>query len=196
VTHAGGDAAAGPTSTGAGSRWRWRWCWTSTAATFLVDDGALDPRLTTTLLALDPYVVLRSVGDWPVAGREAMADLHGADLIGQPEDNPCQVLIEHGLAAHGLSPTFVFRSVDNGAAQAMVRSGMGRAVMPYLAVDPDDARIEVATLDPPIPPRRIVVAQRAGRTLHPAAAGFVRHARDVCTELTGDSVAVAEIGAG
>ena len=40
--------------------------------------------------------------------------------------------------AAGVRPDYVFRSQDNGAVQGMVRSGMGRAMMPYLAIDPDE----------------------------------------------------------
>ena len=148
--------------------------------TFLVDDDP-GPGLDITFLALDPYVLVTRAGTGP-RGPELIATLHGAPLIGQPERNVCQVLIERSLTDHGVAPQWVFRSVDNGAVQAMVRAGMGQAVMPYLAVEADDPGIDVVHLDPPIPARRIVLARRAGRTLHPAADDFIRHARDVCAE--------------
>lgn len=83
--------------------------------------------------------------------------------------------------------------MDNGAVQAMARSGMGRAVMPYLAVEADDPGIDIVDLDPPIPERRIALARRAGRTLHPAADDFIRHAGDVCTERVAEQLAAARV---
>ena len=47
-------------------------------------------------------------------------------------------------------PTFVFRTFDNGAQLAMVRAGMGWAVMPLLAVDTRDPAIDLRPLAPAI----------------------------------------------
>jgi DNA-binding transcriptional LysR family regulator len=148
---------------------------------FLVDDSD-DPGLQKTFLTYDPYVLLTPAGRGPSEGRTAIAALEGTPMIGQPEANVCQMLIDRALADHHVQPTWVFRSVDNGAVQAMVRSGMGQALMPYLACDPDDPLVDLVEVDPPIPPRRIVLIRRAGRTLHPAADDFVRHAQEVCAE--------------
>ena len=150
--------------------------------TFLIDVQP-EPGLDVTVLAYDPYVLLAPAGSRPAGATVAIDDLDGAALIGQPEGSVCQVLVDDALADHRIAPTWVFRSIDNGAVQAMVRSGMGEALMPLLAIDATDPSIQVVEVDPPIPPRRIVVARRAGRTLHPAADEFVRHARDVCAEL-------------
>jgi DNA-binding transcriptional LysR family regulator len=152
---------------------------------FLVDDAA-DPGLQKTLLTHDPYVLLTRAGDGPAGGVTTMEALHGAAMIGQPEANVCQLLIDRALTANHVQPSWVFRSVDNGAVQAMVRSGMGQALVPYLACDPDDPLVDVVEIDPPIPPRRIVLARRSGRTLHPAADEFERHARQVCAERLAD----------
>lgn len=157
--------------------------------TFLIDDEH-EAGIDATFLALDPYVLLRRAHRSGPAGPQPMSGLDGAPLIGQPVGSLCQELVDRALATHRVSPKWVFRSMDNGAVQAMVRSGMGQAVMPYLAVEPDDPEIEVVDLDPPMPPRRITVARRAGRTLHPAADDFVRHARDVCAERVAERIAV------
>ena len=74
--------------------------------------------------------------------------LHGAPLVGVPAENLCQRLVDRRLDALGVEPIYVFRSIDNGAIQAMVRSGLGRAVMPYLTIDPDDPGVVVQELDP------------------------------------------------
>ena len=80
----------------------------------------------------------------------------------------------------------MFRSIDNGAIQSMLRSGLGRAVMPYLTIDPDDPGVVVQELDPEVPPRRIAIGRRAGRTLAPSASRFIELAIEVTSELTDD----------
>ncbi len=65
----------------------------------------------------------------------------------------------------------------------MVRAGMGVAVMPLLCVEPDDPRISLHTLDPPIPDRSIFVAWRPGRTLSPVAARFLELAVEIVGEM-------------
>lgn len=141
-------------------------------------DAEPDPSLHSTLLGYDPFVVLARRGDLdgPVA---TPADLHEHPLVGQPDSNVCQGLIDRRLADIGVRPDYVFRSVDNGAVQGMVRSGMGRAVMPYLAIDPDDPEIVVLELDPPIAPRTVQLTRRAGRSLPPAADRFEAIASEV-----------------
>jgi DNA-binding transcriptional LysR family regulator len=110
-----------------------------------------------------------------VAGEEPM--------IGQHE-NSCQLLNEAGLRSSGIDPAYVFRTNDNGTVAAMVRAGMGVAVLPLLCTEPDDPRTELHPLTPAIPARRISIAWRAGRTLSPVAQRFVELADDVGAELT------------
>jgi len=148
--------------------------------TFTVDVD--DDRVESERLGYDPFVVLVRAGDAP--GPVATpADVSDHPLIGQPAGNVCQTLIERRLRDAGIRPDYVFRSLDNGAVQGMVRSGMGRAIMPLLAVDPADPGIEVLPLDPPIPPRTIQLTRRAGRTLPPAAERFTGIAREVGAEV-------------
>jgi DNA-binding transcriptional LysR family regulator len=141
-------------------------------------DASDDDRVESEVLGYDPFVVLVRTGDAP--GPVATpADLTDHPLIGQPSANVCQALIDRRLDAAGIRPDYVFRSVDNGAVQGMVRSGMGRAIMPLLAIDPDDPGIEVLPLEPPIAPRTIQLTRRAGRSLPPAAGRFAEIAREV-----------------
>ena len=143
---------------------------------FTVD--AADDRVDSEVLGYDPFVVIVRRGDAP--GEVATpADLTDHPLIGQPASNVCQLLIDRRLADVGIRPDYVFRSQDNGAVQGMVRSGMGRAIMPMLAIDPDDPGIEVLPLEPPIAPRTIQLSRRAGRSLPPAAERFAEIAREV-----------------
>lgn len=147
---------------------------------FTVDvDG--DERIDAQRLGYDPFVVVVQAGDAP--GPVATpADISDTPLIGQPPSNVCQTLIDRRLAEAGVRAEYVFRSIDNGAVQGMVRSGMGRAIMPLLAVDADDPGIEVLALEPPIPPRAIQLSRRAGRSLPPAAERFAEIAREVAAD--------------
>lgn len=150
---------------------------------FTVDCPASD-ALGVEVLGQDPFVLIARADEVP-AGTTSMpvAELDGAPLIGQPIDNVCQALVEARLTGAGVTPDYVFRSMDNQAVQGMVRSGMGRAVMPMLAIDSDDPGIVVLDVDPPIEPRTVQLARRAGRSLPPAADRFTELARAVCAEL-------------
>ena len=83
----------------------------------------------------------------PRRARTRRPQLNGASLVGYPPSS-CQHDIEDGLRACGVDPTFVFRTYDNGAQLAMVRAGMGWAVMPLLAVDTRDPEIDIRSLAP------------------------------------------------
>ena len=146
---------------------------------FLVGDvGAFESRD----LLTDPFVLIARPGQFPV-GPVDVGDLIDEPMIGQHE-NSCQLLNEAGLRSAGIDPAYVFRSNDNGTVAAMVRAGMGVAVLPLLCTEPDDPRTALHPLIPAIPARRISIAWRAGRTLSPAAERFVELADDVGAELT------------
>ncbi len=142
-----------------------------------------DGRFEVIELCEDPFVLVTPRAGMPPGQPATVAHLNQTPLIGQQPNDACQTRIESGLARAGVRPNFVFRSNDNGAVQAMVRAGMGHSVMPLLAVDFNDPDIEVHELDPPIPPRVIALALRAGRSRSPAVEHFVRLAIEVCASL-------------
>ena len=131
-------------------------------------------------LMIDPFVLLSSHPDTP--STVDPATLRGMPMIGQ-SPCACQLSIDRSLMDYGVVPDYVFRTNDNAAVQAMVRAGMGQAILPYLAVDTNDRGVVVSALDPPIPPRVISLARRRGRTLAPAADRFIELAADVCGSL-------------
>ena len=133
------------------------------------------------LLLTDPFVLIARPGQFP-SGPVSLAAFADEPMIGQ-HPNSCQLLNEAGLRSAGLDPSYVFRSNDNGTVAAMVRAGMGVAVMPLLCTEPEDPRIELHPLDPPIPGRQVSIAWRAGRTLSPTARAFVELTIAVCAEL-------------
>ena len=155
---------------------------------FTVD--ATDERLSCQVLGYDPFVVLVAADD-PIGGAATPTDISDHPLIGQPSTNVCQRLIDQRLVSAGIRADYVFRSQDNGAVQGMVRSGMGRAIMPMLAIDPDDPGIRVLPLDPPLASRTIQLTRRAGRSLPPAADRFAAIAEQVSADRLRPEPAVA-----
>lgn len=147
--------------------------------TFLIGEPD-DPAVESVTLLVDPFVLVSpNTGIAPVVdpGR-----LGGVAMIGQ-SPCACQLSIDRSLRDLGVEPDYVFRTNDNAAVQAMVRAGMGCAILPHLAVDRTDPGVVVSTMDPPIAPRVLVLARRKGRTLPPAAERFIELAQAVCALL-------------
>jgi len=141
-----------------------------------------DKRLDLIELGTDPYVVLVAAsGPLAAAARSrgfpAQA-LVGVPLIGQYGTEQ-QRHIDRGLREAGIPPRYVFRSRDNGAVQAMVRAGLGAAVLPQLAVDASDADVIIRPLDPPIPARTLYIALPKGAQPSPATQQLVALARRI-----------------
>lgn len=148
--------------------------------TFLAADEAPD-GIAYEELFVDPFVLVAlpdDVGEGPVP----VSALRGRALIGQ-QDNLCQQRVDDNLRACGLDPDYVFRANDNAAVIGMVRANVGMAVMPLLAVDLDDPRVAIRDLDPPIPPRRVSIGWRRGRTLSPTAQRCIELAREMTAPL-------------
>jgi DNA-binding transcriptional LysR family regulator len=143
--------------------------------------GHRDGDLESMLLLDDPFVLVAPTGELP-EGLYPTAALDQAALVGYPPSS-CQLDVENGLRAAGATPTFVFRTYDNGAQMAMVRAGMGWAVMPLLAVDTRDQELDIRFLSPEIPPRQICLVWRRGRTQSPVAARMIELARQVAAHL-------------
>ena len=133
-----------------------------------------DDRVESLLVREDPMMVVVPPS-WVADGAEvfALADLTGRPMIGQSVMDSCQRRIDAGLAGAGVEANYVFRTNDNGAVQAMVRAGIGAAVMPLLAVDVADHGVRVLRPEPELPLRRIELVWRRGRTRTAAATRFV-----------------------
>jgi DNA-binding transcriptional LysR family regulator len=144
--------------------------------------GSFDPHVyESEVLLADPFVLLAPLGEF-ADSTVRIADLAGRQMIGQQE-NSCQRLNEAGLRAGGIEPDYVFRTNDNGAVAAMVRAGMGVAVLPRLCVERDDPRVSLHDLEPRIPDRIISIMWRRNRALSPAAERFIGLAREVCADI-------------
>ncbi len=137
-------------------------------ATFLI--APVDDRrdLNVREVLRDPFIAMVPTDD-PARQCLSPADLEARPLIGH-DRCVCHELAEQGFRSAGITPTFVFRSNDNVAVQAMVRAGIGTAVMPALSVDADDPGVRLVRIEPPLPARRILLAIGARPT--PTAALF------------------------
>lgn len=137
--------------------------------TFLVGP-VMDTRVDVREVCRDPFVAMVA-SHHPVRDEVALRDLEGQPLIGH-QSCVCHEMVDAGLRAAGVEAHFAFRSNDNGAVQAMARAGLGVAVMPLLAVDPEDPGVRIVPLAPHLPERQILVAlPRTGAT--PVARRFV-----------------------
>jgi DNA-binding transcriptional LysR family regulator len=134
-----------------------------------------DSRVHVVELGRDPYLLLVSptspLCELVVANRFPLTALSGHPLIGQPALT-YQDDVDAILRTHGITPKYLFRTVDNGAVQAMVRSGVGAAVMPRLAIDLDDPETVTFEFSPALSPRQVNVAVRATEKDIPSIAHF------------------------
>jgi DNA-binding transcriptional LysR family regulator len=131
-------------------------------------------------LAVDPFVAVVPA-DYPGGDTLSLSALEVVPLIGQPP-NSCQLQVDAGLAAAAVTPDYVFRTADNAAVQAMVRAGMGIAIMPILAVDTADKGVRICSIDPPIPARHISLV--VGPNPSPVTEQFIDIATEVARELS------------
>ncbi|WP_427893317.1 LysR family transcriptional regulator [Kribbella sp. GL6] len=124
----------------------------------------------------DPYLLVTRPDDFP-AGPVPLEELDELPLVAHPAI--ChQAVVEDFLRARGIRPQFVFRTEGNEALLAMVRAGLGAALMPRLAVLRHDESLALHELTPGLPPREIFLLWQAGRTHSPLAA----HAIDLAVK--------------
>lgn len=154
---------------------------------FLV--GATVPEVDSVHLIDDPFVLVARPAQFP-PGPVRVEQFAAEPMIGQHQ-NSCQLLNEAGLRSAGIDPNYVYRTNDNGTVAAMVRAGMGVAVLPFLCVEPADPRIAIHPIVPPIPDRSIGLGWRRNRTLSPAAERFIQLTTEASRDLTGQLRAIA-----
>lgn len=133
-------------------------------------------------LGNDPFVaVVSRRGPYAEATTIALPDISILGLIGEHAGSS-QSYIDQHMRDAGVTPRYVFRTNDNGAKQAMVRNGMGAAIMPQLAVDLTDPEVLVLPTEPVIPPRSILMAMPPVSRRSPAMERFGQIAREVGAE--------------
>jgi len=142
-----------------------------------------DAPLEFTDLLSDPYflVVGRS---HPLAGSgsTSLKTIGEIDLVGY---RVCRAhaAVERFIRSRGIEPRFVFRAEDNQLLQGLAAKGVGAAIMPALAIDRSRNDIVLIDLADEIPRRRIGLVRHSDRYQTPAAAAFVRLARETAADL-------------
>jgi DNA-binding transcriptional LysR family regulator len=166
----------------------------------LVERGDLDlafvqlplekPGLETFLVLQDDYVLISSKSSGFAAdGRPpSLRDIAEQPLIGYRNCRATEVVVGQ-LRATGREPHFVFRSDDNGVVQGLAGAGIGVAIIPRLAIDPNDDSVRLTTLSPRIPRRQVGIARHKDRYHSPAARAFVETALEVGAEAAVDVAA-------
>jgi len=135
-------------------------------------------------LMRDPYLVVAAAGSpLALAGRPpTLAELGQVPIIGSRHCFAGEQ-IERLLQSRGIDLNVVFRSDDNGTVQGLVGAGMAAALMPALAVEPNDDQVVVLTTAEALPPRRIALAWHRHRALSRAARTFIDCAVELCAGL-------------
>jgi len=141
-----------------------------------------DSSLNLVDLGTDPFVaVLPRRAPYLDATSVTLREIAELGLIGE-HVGTSQAYIDQHVRDAGITTSYAFRTNDNGAKQAMVRNGMGAAIMPQLAVDLDDPEVVVLPTDPPIAPRSILLAVPPEHRRTPAITRFLHIARAVAAQ--------------
>ena len=132
-------------------------------------------------LLRDPWLLVVPA-DSPLADRATpppLREIAELDLIGFRQ---CRSMTQLESALRR-PIDFVFRSDHNGTVQGLVGAGVGAALLPSLAVDPNDEATRQIELGANVAPRLIAVAWHRDRYRSPAANAFTEQAQEVCAEL-------------
>jgi DNA-binding transcriptional LysR family regulator len=166
----------------------------------LVERGVLDlafvqlplenPSLETEIVVRDDYVLLSALGsDFPPPGKvPSLREIAEQPLIGYRSCRATELVLDQ-LRATGRDLRFASRSDDNGVVQGLAGAGVGVALIPRLAVDPNDESVRITNLSPRLAQRRIGITRHRDRYYSPAARAFVATALEVGDETTRDLAA-------
>jgi DNA-binding transcriptional LysR family regulator len=124
-------------------------------------------------LVVDEFVLVSKRGGSLPTQIDSYEQLHGLPLIVYRTCRSATALVAFLDSQLG-EPNIVFRSDDNAAIEEMVRAGLGVAILPQLWTSlGTNEGLELTRLAGVIPPRVVVLAWRADRTLTPAQQTFV-----------------------
>ena len=147
------------------------------------EEPPADEQLRHLRLLEDPYVLL-------VSAAEERAD---ADPIALEELVRLPLLIhetcfhllriEKELARSGFPLHPAFRSDDAPTLHGLVAAGAGNALLPRLAVNPQDSRVAAVAVDVRIPARTICIAWHRERALTPSMRTLLAAAKQVAADL-------------
>jgi DNA-binding transcriptional LysR family regulator len=146
-------------------------------------------------LMRDPWVLLVP-HDSPLKTRRDPLPLREVASLPLIAPRLCASLeqIHAHFRSRGLEPNYVYHLDENNIVHGMVAAGAGIALIPKLAVDPNDERVLMLELGPKVPPRDIAIVWHRDRYRLPAAEAFVGLAQEVCAELARSEEPLAAVG--
>jgi len=148
------------------------------------EEPPANDRLRHLRLLEDPYVLLVPAGD-ERAGTERVPLEELARLPLLTYETCFHLLrVEQELARSGLVLRPAFRSDDAPTLHGLVAAGVGYALMPRLALNPEDARVAALAVDERIPARTICLAWHRERTLTPSMKVLLASAKQTAAELS------------
>jgi molybdate transport repressor ModE-like protein len=127
-------------------------------------------------LLRDPYQLLVPVG-WKLPPQPRVEDLAGLPMIGADNGR-----VEEELRARGIDPRIVLRSSSDAAVQALVAAEIGVAVVPRLAVNPNDELTVALDLADLMAPRLMVLYWNRERRRPAGLDKFLDSAALACLE--------------
>jgi DNA-binding transcriptional LysR family regulator len=160
----------------------------------LVERGELDlsfvqlpldnPSLETMLVLQDDYVLVTAAdSDFSVGRTPSLREIAEQPLIGYRNCRATEIVVDQ-IRATGREPHFVFRTDENGVVQGLAGAGIGVAILPRLAVDPNDESVRITDLSPRLARRQVGIGRHKDRYHSPAAKAFVATALEVGAEHT------------
>jgi DNA-binding transcriptional LysR family regulator len=150
---------------------------------FIVLPAGAEPLATEPLMD-DPWMLVVPV-DSPLAGGAARitpSDLADLTLVAYKYALPYNP--EAHLRLVGVEPRVLLRTDETATVLGLVAAGVAGAILPWLVVDPADARISTTRIDHLLPPRRIGLMWHRDRYQSTAFEQFVGVTREVCAELS------------
>jgi len=165
----------------------------------MVERGELDlsfvqlpldnPSLETALVLQDDYVLVTAADSDFAKGRTpSLREIADQPLIGYRNCRATEIVVDQ-IRATGREPHFVFRTDGNGVVQGLAGAGIGVAILPRLAVDPNDETVRITVLSPTLPHRQIGIARHKDRYHSSAAKAFLATALEVGAETSSDLAA-------
>lgn len=136
--------------------------------------GEAHPDLDQRLLFKDPLVLICRAPH-PLDGATSLrwSALRGTDLIGVSSFMATRVFMDYQLAKRGIRLQGRFEVQHHATAINLVAAGVAAAVLPSSTFEPGDRPgVRKIPLTHPVVRRQVVVLQRRGQTLSPAAQAF------------------------
>jgi DNA-binding transcriptional LysR family regulator len=149
----------------------------------LFHDGPVEGEVEHVKLLDEPYLLVAGAGAFP-DGPVPVTLLDDAPMVAWPRTYH-QRWLERALASAGAQPRIVFRTAGHETILSMVRTGIGSAVLPWLALHGSDARsddrLSIHQLTPS-PAREVYLHWPARRTQSP----LTIRAREIATDVAHD----------